>query len=234
MIIEQFSWWNIVPSLVGGLMSAASAVGMFYLAQRTERKKREAEGRRKSAQAAFEGFWKLRAIAAGQINLNREITDQYIEARLSGAEDLLPANKVLGLLGAPNGYEHLAASEYLFLINQRKAELIAEIDLVVRRAMNNEVSTQKYNELRIDFEEFIVKNADLVVPHTGTRASVELKGIAGSIADIKISRLNNLLGQIEEHLDEDCKNSKKVVEDFLMAARAEFGEDFPKFKFKWE
>ena len=234
MSIEHFSWWNIVPSLVGGLMSAGSAVGMFYLAQRTERKKREAERRRQSAQAAFEGFWKLRAIAAGQINLNREITDQYIAAQHSDAEDMLPANKVVGMLGAPNGYEHLAATEYLFLIKQKKAELIAEIDLVVRRAMNNEVSANKYNELRVDFEEFVAQNADLVVPHAGTSASIELTGKAGAIADLKIRRLNNLLGQIEEHLDRDCKNSKKVVEDFLTAARAEFGEDFPKFKFEWE
>ena len=64
-------------------------------------------------------------------------------------------------------------------------------------------------------------------------ASYDLVGDDAIPAIMKMGRLNTLIGALLPALEEDIPRVKRVVDEFLKAAVAEFGDDFPKTKIEW-
>jgi hypothetical protein len=229
----EFSWMTIVPTIVGGAISAVSAVCMFLLAQRAERRKRAAEKRRDEAMRAFQGFWKLRGVANGLWNYERQISECYEDAERNGFGDSPPSSKAKPLVGALDNYDLLEVQEFMFLGRQKRTILMNDIDLIVRRARNVEAVVSKYNEQKASFENFIEDHAEEIEVIDGPIVATKFGGRLGVLAELREGSMNNLLGQLHEALDVDCKEARRVTEEYLDAARAEFGDDFPKFKFEW-
>jgi hypothetical protein len=229
----EFSWWNVIPTLVGGAISIATTAILFSANQRVERKKRAIESRKSEALRAFKGFWKLRNVANGLMNLELQIAQSYREADESGMEDALPFSKVKAFVGALEDYELLEIEEVVFLSRQKNIALLNDIELIVRRARTIEVVVIKYNDMKASFEEFIESHAEEIEVLDEPIVGSKLKGRLGVIAHLRECSGNNLLGQLQELLESDCKESKRVTEAYLEAAEKEFGEDFPKFKFVW-
>ena len=206
---------------------------MYNFAQKTERDKRAVERRKAAAMEVFSGYWKLRAIADGLLNLDRQIDEEYKQADAAGLNHLLPCEKVGPFVGANHDYQTLDAKELVFLFDQKKADLVGEIDLLTRRAKNIDAVLVQYNQLKASLGDFNERNSEEVVLHEGTRATIQFSGKYGRFADLRRGVLNNLLGQLQHFLEGDLKEALRVADAYLEAAKLEYSSDFPEFKHEW-
>lgn len=62
--------------------------------------------------------------------------------------------------------------------------------------------------------------------------STSLEGADATRAEMRISAMNNLLGQIMENLEQDIPESWRVLSEFNQVASERFGDKYPKFKLK--
>ncbi len=229
----DFTWWNIVPTLVGGAISLVTAITMFSFAQSVERKKRQAEKKSEEATSAFVGFRKLVVVAEALGNLDRELDNAFSHAENIGLENSEPCDKVRGLVGLSNRLEPLVAKELLFLNKAKRSELINEIDLIVHRALNTEESIRRYGELRTEAQLFMEQHSEIVENPTDNVGSFQLSGKSGAIFKLKRQGLNDLLSQIQTHLKSDNESARKATDEYIVIARKYFGNDFPEFSFEW-
>lgn len=233
MAQPEFTWLSVVPTLVGGAISIVTTVAMFGLTQWVDRKKRARERKREEAVAAFVGFWKLKAVAESLGNLRREISDAFASAKDRGISDGEPCDIVRGLVGASSQTDFLTSRELLFLNRANRSDLMAEADLIVRRAINIEESMKKYGEMREHFQSFIESAAESVAVPTGTAGGFSLSGNAAAIARLKKNSMNDFLSQVQSMLEKDLPRAKIAANGYLRVARESFGDDFPKFNLEW-
>lgn len=229
----DFSWWNIVPTLVGGVLSTTSAVGMFVLAQRQDRKKRAAERKSLAAMLAYAGLMKLMKTGNSLIVLARHIDQQFDEAREEGRIEEEPASIVKPILGAPVTIEDVTAEEAGFLA-KTDAELISLIWEIQQRARNNDLMVETYNKFRQEYDLFLESKADGIKEIEGSVASYSLSGNDAKIAHMRIGKLNQIIVPLIAALDEDRKSIVTVIERYVAVAVESFGDDFPAKKIEWK
>jgi hypothetical protein len=73
MAATEFSWWNIVPTVVGAGISIITTVIMFGVSERNERKKRKADSILKLEAFAFSAQTKLSSILAWYRAVSRSL-----------------------------------------------------------------------------------------------------------------------------------------------------------------
>ena len=229
----EFSWWSVVPTMVGAAMSILTTLAMFSLAQWTDRKKKEADKRKEGAIIAFEGFLKLKAVSEELGNQKRQIDEAFDEAREKGDTLKSPSKFVRGFVSAASGLQSLDAKQLVFLVKIKKAELMVDAELIVRRAQNVEASIRKYTELRDELQQFLSSNAEVISTGGDPRGQFGFSGKNAELAKIKVAALDELVLQIRAFLDKDAPESRRVADAYLSAARQHFGDDFPQFKLEW-
>ncbi|MCZ8333360.1 MAG: hypothetical protein O9328_03770 [Rhodobacteraceae bacterium] len=235
MVAEEFSWLAVVPSLVGGGISAVTAVLMFSLAQRVDRKKRESDAKKLSAVKAFSALQKIMHIANINENLARQIDREFKDAsETREIHQVDPAHVVRPLIGAPHDVERITPEEILFLAKSGNGDLIAEIWEIQQRTLNNDHLVKYFNELKTDYADFMESCAESVQEMRPEGATLELKGTQVFRAVSKTGRMNTVLVGLVSNLESDRVQSKSVVERFLSAAVAEFGSDFPAKTVEWK
>ena len=185
------------------------------------------------AAEAFSGFQKLMSISNGLLNCKRAIDEEFREAAENGHLDAEPWSKVKPIIGAEADYERLQPQEVVFLVQEKKSELLNDIALIYRRAVNNEAVISQYNELRLEFSRFLADNSQETLQFDQTHASVELEG-----ADIQKARaqeimLNGLIGNLLDALEKDCLEIKRIVAEYHSAAVDHYGDLFPEFRLEW-
>lgn len=230
---NEFSWLSVVPTLVGGGISLVTALCMFGLAQRIERRRRAIEREQEGAANAFIGFWKIKSAAEMLLNLQREIRDAFAMAANKGLEGSEPCQIVRGRVGATIDIKFLEAKEMMFLSKEKRSELLAEVDLVIHRAKNLDATMRKYTELRESLQVFLETNSDKVGDASGSVSDFALSGKNAAVAKLKIKSLNEILEQVKEMLQKDTIAAKRATEEYLHVARTHFGASFPQFQFKW-
>ena len=154
----------------------------------------------------------------------------FDNANKTGGSDLEPWAKVMELVGADNVAQTIAPNETAFLIGAGRATLLNDVHLIDRRLMNIEAVSIKYNELRAEFMIFAEANSIKTQLSEGTRIATELEGTAAKMAEAREMRLNNLLGQLMEFLEQDVDKAWSLIEQFHFAATDFFGIEYPKFK----
>ena len=229
----EFSWWNVVPTLVGGAISLATTYLMFNKTQSTEREKREKENKKRLALSAFNGFRKLLEVSNGLENIKLHIDEGFEAAEKNGGLDLDPYIKILPFVGARGIYKDLVSEELFFLTKLKNSELISELDVIIRRARNNEVVIEKYSELRQDINSFLETRIGTDTSADGTLVSGTIATSDKVVLDLRGGLLNNVLGTLMEHLEADCVKARKICSEYLEAAQAEYQDDFPKIKLEW-
>lgn len=210
----------------------AGSVVAVWRTNRHARIERENEREELLAGKAYEAFFKLLDGYNFIGHLNREIDQMFDNASEDGDEDMEPSAKVMAIVGAEMPPEQIHASEVAFLIGEKNAELLNDVHLIQRRIANTYAVISTYNELSLEFQKFLeesFKNADL---SAGTRMSTSLEGADATRAEMRISAMNNLLGQIMENLEQDIPESWRVLSEFNQVASERFGDKYPKFKLK--
>jgi hypothetical protein len=223
---SDFSWWSVVPTLVGGGISIATAILMFNLNQRTERSKREREKLKSDAMSAFVGLQKLMRTLESIENLARHIDRQFVEAREVGDDGGEPASIVKPIIGAPIVVEDLTAQEGVFLA-KKNGELISRIWEIQQRARNNDFIVAEYNRQRLAFDDYLAAKATKITIVDGTRISAECE--SGDIPQIEMrfGRLNQIVVPLVEALEEDRRTIPTVIDEYIAVAREVFGDSFP-------
>ncbi len=137
------------------------------------------------------------------------------------------------MVGAKAALEPIAMEEMFFLVSAKVAHLMAEVDLIYRRALNTDAVVDQFNRMKLEFGNFIEERTSKIELGEGTRAAFELAGKDVKLADLRGGAMNNLVGQMLEHLESDCAEAKRISQEFLEAARKYFGSDFPDVKLEW-
>ena len=226
-------WWAFVSTLVGAGVSIVTSLAVFGFTLWTESRKVKAETKTKDAFSAFRGFQKLVQIANDLTNTQRHIDEAFKEASEHGLEEADPYIKVNPLVGAKVVLEPPRIEEMFFLVDAKLTHVMGEIDLMYRRALNTEAVVEKFNTMKLEFGQFLEARTKKIEGLDGTRVAFELVGQDAKVAELRGGAMNNLLGQLLEHLEKDCSEAKRLAETFLKAAQEHFGPDFPKVKLEW-
>lgn len=226
-------WDTLIPTLVGGAISAVTAVCMFFVAKQDEHRRREKEVRIEAATNAYVGFSKLLATANSIENLARHIDSQFEEANEQVRSVPDTAALIKPIIGARAKIEFLSATETAFLL-KKNAELLSRIWEIQQRAESNDRVLETYNDLRTNFDSFLEERATDLSDLEGSVLSAKLQGRDGKVAKLRLAKLNTTIVPLIDALEEDRVTVKTVVNDYLDAARAYFGDDFPAKKIEWK
>ena len=224
-------WEKILPSLIGGGISAVTAVIMFSLAQWIDSRKRAAERKRSAAHDAYGGLLKLVRSGDSIENLARHIDKQIKDAHELNRDFSDIAAIIQPILGASILVEDLTAQETRFL-TKSDGEFLSRIWEIQQRARNNDVIAAEYSKFRLAYDAFIETKAPSITAIEGATLSVSLEGDDAKIATIKLGRLNQIIVPLIASLDEDRKTIVTVIDEYIAFARSAFGDDFPAKKFE--
>jgi hypothetical protein len=232
MSTAGFNWWTIVPTLVGAGISVLTTFIMFKVTQGVEQKKRDSDRRKKEIVGAFVTFWQLKALAEFLGNVDRQLDDAYAEVD-DDVTNLEPCDIIKGFLTADEVFPEFRIEDLVFLNRQKRTQVIADIDLLLRRARTVEATVKKYTELRQNLEGMLENLASTVEESETGRPLIAVPADAAAIINLRKGNLNQILAGLHELLEVDVPNSRMLTETFLDLARKEFGSEFPDFKLEW-
>ena len=222
-------WVPLVAAIVGGALSLLGSFFALWLANKHSVKQEEEADKKRGAELAYGAFHKLLEAHNSAANLQRQIHEMFENADNTEGGELEPWAKVMELVGSDRVVQAVTPNETAFLIGTGRAELLNNVHLIDRRLMNIEACSVKYNEQRAEFWVFAEKNLSETEIGEGTRIAAEFEGNAGRMADARVMRLNNLLGQLMEFLERDVNEAWSIIEQFHAAATLHFGTHYPKF-----
>lgn len=226
-------WATFLATLVGAGVSIATSLCVFGFTSWIEARRRADREKKAHAFQAFRGLQKLISIANDLTNVQRHLNEAFDEAREHGLEDAEPFVKVKPIIGAELALHALVAEEMFFLVDQKHSHVMGEIELIFHRALNVRAVVEQFNRMRLEFGQFLESRTKAVAALDGTRVAFELEGNDAKLADLRGGAMNNLLGQLMEHLDRDCVEAKRLAELFHDLAQTHFNDAFPKVKLEW-
>jgi hypothetical protein len=222
-------WEKVIPVLVGGGISLLTTVVMFGVAQWVERRKRKTEKRAKDAFLAFTGFrklvWALNEVENIRVQIDLAFKDDLNDHR-PGAE---PFEKVQPMLAAQSQVVSLSADELFFLAKRKQSSLISNIDLIVDRVRTDRMVLDKYSELRMELNKFMEDRVHPEGKNGDGPQRYELSAKDRVIFDSQAGSLNIMLSRLIEFVERDCSEGRQICDEYLTAAKSEFGEEFPAF-----
>ncbi|MEP5608615.1 MAG: hypothetical protein ABJP49_08920, partial [Marinobacter alexandrii] len=111
-------------ALLGGLLSLAGSALATWRSNAYDKKVRNEALERSQAESAFSAFSRLMDAHNTAANLLLHINEMFRSAEESGGQELEPWAKVMEIVGAEDEIEKIDPSEIVFLIEEKKAELI--------------------------------------------------------------------------------------------------------------
>ncbi|BDW84324.1 hypothetical protein [Roseicyclus marinus] len=230
--VTEDIWVPIAATLLGGMLALLGSFGAMWWSNRFALRTREAELERLQAERAFGTLFKLLHAHNAAANLDQQISEMFLDAAQNGAEGMDPWAKVMELVGAPDEIQSIDPSETAFLIHMKKSDLLNDIHLIQMRIANIMGSVEKYSSLRAEMQTFLSANMVEGNIEGGTQMQAAFHGGAAVQAELMTARLNNLLGQIIEKLDEDIPISWDILCKFKDAAILRYGKLFPEFELR--
>jgi len=227
-------WGVLVPTLVGGAISLVTSIVMFGAAQAFDRRQSKSEHRIAEIRSSYVGLQKLMKTANTVLSLKRDIDAEFESAKLDGDISKMEASAIVKpIIGARGHIEQLSADECPFLAGEKGAKLLSDIWVIERRAISNEVTIEKYNELKFDFIAFTEKSASELKGLASSKLELEFSEANASIAKMRIGAMNSVIGFLIAHLEKDAWQIKTVVERYVEQAVEKFGSDFPMQSIEW-
>ena len=217
---------SFASAVLGGVISLGTSFAVLRSTQRSEAKKLLVEQKRLAGFDAYIGLQKLMKSLNSIENLARHLDKQIKDATADGKIVIDTAAAISPIVGAASVIDDLTAHETAFLV-KTDGELLARIWEIQQRARNNEFISQRYSELRADYDDFIASKSHGIKRIDGSMLSVELEGEEAKVALLTMSRLNQIIVPLFVALDEDRKAIVAVIDEYISAARQEFGDGFP-------
>jgi hypothetical protein len=150
-----FSWWTIVPTLIGGALSAGAGVlSGLYLASknRKEADRREQEKRdRERRSATMRGSMKVQLMANGTETIHRSIEECIKVADAKGIAAAPLHIKVFPLAGHHVSPVRFEIDELAAFLDAKEDEFTNALLLAAERYMTLQVACAEYSARRIAF-----------------------------------------------------------------------------------
>ena len=227
---SEFNWWFFVQPfagvVLGGSISLASTLYMQNRAQKIEATKKERESRKSAGVRTFVGLMKLVRTFESIENQARHLDEQLKVAISEGKGNNEPFDIYKAIIGAPHEFETLTAEEVLFLA-KGEGELIARLGEIQQRARNNEVIAREYSNARRSLDGFMLQHVSQTSAVDGSILKMDIDQALKTKVDILQGQLNQMIIPLIIALEEDRKAIPKIIDDYIQAARTEFGDDFP-------
>ncbi|MDD9722471.1 hypothetical protein PVW51_17340 [Sulfitobacter sp. PR48] len=218
---------TILPLLIGGGISLVSSLAMFLLTSWYDQRNKQNEKATEQAFLAHRGLQKLVHTFEYIENTARHIDKEFANSeRNTGIKE--PSSLVRPIIGSGANFEFVETEEIVFL-SEGDGDLVARIYEIQKRAMNIDVIVSTYNSLRMDYDNFIENH---IVGIDGSELQAELEGRDALIANMRVGRLNQLLGGLIDLLEEDRKTVSGVIEEYLASASAKYPKQFSKASFE--
>ena len=221
-------------ALLGGVISLSTSWLLAYQSNRASRLHSIAEKKDQKVFFAHQGFIKILQFANSAYSVKKAIDGQFDDANEAGHIDLEPVMKVQEILATEADFEAFQAEELVFLLHSNDANLVGDLIVFEKRVLAQRHVVRCYNEKRAELGKHIEAGLTGVSSDIGTVISSELSGREAMLARAKSNALNNLLGNFMQTLERDVADSKKLLERYKTAARAEFGNLFANLKLEDE
>ncbi|MDO6483558.1 hypothetical protein [Shimia thalassica] len=223
-------WVPFIAALIGGALSLLGSLVSIWRTNKYDRTVREEALEQSKAELAYSAFSKLINAYNYVANLKKHIDGMFDAATADGGGNLEPWAKIKEIVGAQDLIEDAKPSEIVFLIDEKRADLLNDIPLILKRIANIQSSASKYNEVRREAMDHLIENALEHELQEGLQMQAALTGNAATKGQMLTAQLNNLIGQIMEHLHEDEEKCWDVLQDFDEAARNRFKHRYPRFE----
>ena len=225
-----YDWYLIIPTLVGGAISLASSVGMYWLATNGQRRRDESSQLRTDARVVSEAYFCLLAYVNINANLDKHISDCFQETSSAGIDtpeawSYVPAS--IGSLLLPNRLSHSGLS---FLYSKNNFELLQEILHFEAKTINNLNVWAKYSELRGQLDRWMLEHPEIQRAFDGVTSNDAIPKAEMTKIEIQGGQLNRILASLTEGLAEDMVIGDTMMERFSDAAHSHFGDLFLKAK----
>jgi len=227
-------WPTFTATLVGAGVSIATSLVVFGATFYVTRKTHERDGDKEKAFAAYTGLLKTLHTANACLNIQRHIDECFSRAAENNVEVDNPAEIVTEIVAIDLGIEYVAAEESAFLLAIGEAQLLFDVLEFQQRVAAHETTLKRYNEMRLEFQQFVDSNADEVIEGEGTMVSLSFSAQSRSRASVKIGVLNNMIGTLIEQLERDGVSAKSLVQRYHDAANEHFGDMFPRIQISWD
>ncbi len=214
----------VLSTLLGGGVSLATSYFLAKSARSFDLKEKQKTQLEQRAFYAQKAIIKLFELGNSSISIKMHIDEQFDEADAAGDSGLEPVQKVQEIVSGNIKLETLLPEEIAFLLHTNESDLLMEILVFEKRVISHQAVVSAYNKYRAELTELMSSG---LVSAQGKVATVELKGTDGILANVKISALNNLLGQFMEKLDRDSIDAISLLNRFSSVAKKTFGEHFP-------
>ena len=223
---SEFSWWTIVPTLVGGGISLVTTLFVQSRARGAEERRKTRDAKRLAAYDAYLALMKLVKTFEAIENLARHYDSLMDEAKAEGRGGGEPCDIYKALVGAGHRIDEVTAAEFFFLA-AKHGELVRRIGEIQQRAINNVVLSQEYSRSRAEFDHFLLSVISEETVIDDSTISLKTSGEIKKKLDFQKGKLNQIIVPLIESLEEDRKSFNAIISDFIAAARTEFGNDFP-------
>ncbi|MCP5088170.1 MAG: hypothetical protein GY952_15365 [Rhodobacteraceae bacterium] len=225
-------WIAVGSALLGGSVSLLTSWVMSRQANVHSEKMRNAEVREGAASRAQEAFVNLLQLTNAAYSLKEVIDGQFSAADEEGLAHLLPVQKVQEIIAVGADLEPFLSRDITFLLHSDDAELLGDLLVYEKRVHSLQHAIGTYNEKRADLTARFEQGALKIGSESDTLLSSELEGKDALLADVRVSVLQGLLGQIMERLEREVNEGHRLLGRFQNTARNEFKELYPNLKFE--
>ena len=121
---------------------------------------------------------------------------------------------------------------WFFCFIRENAELVGDLLVFEKRAMSAPQAVALYNEKRMELTKMLETGAVSTESDEDAIMSSELVGADAILADVRVSALQALLGEIMSRLEREEGDGMRFLSQFQDAAKSEFGDLYPNLKFE--
>ena len=215
--------------ILGGVISSATS---WWVQSRNNRHLKKREDRIEKIiemSGAFKSLTKMLMILNGFGSLKIQIDHMFEDAEVVPGKFDEPWKIVRGFTGLYVDVQDFDAGDIIFLIKSKESNLSNDLFLLRNRYIATITSLVKYAELHEDFLSELAEASGVTV--VGSTVSVELTEEQMIKYRPMEAKLNNLIGQVIENLENDVEYARKTTEKFSKVAKTYFGSDFPDAQF---
>lgn len=224
---DGFDWVPFASAALGGLLSLTASVLAFHLSNKSEEKRRMEQDKKTEAMHAMTGYFKILSNINILANIRLHIDKSFADAQKDETSPLEPYQCVGPSAGKLLEPERLKAEEYVFLLKLGDVDAINRVGLVEERSVNTQQLLEKYTEELIALEAWIDSIPALSRSIEGMRRVDEIPVEYKVAYETRQAKLNQIIGGIIEHLDDDIKEAQEVINKFVESANSVYSPYFP-------
>lgn len=216
---DTFSWYSIVPTLVGAGASIATTAVMFSINRSIDQKQKEKSRQLQDNAKAFSCAVKLMQIRAWHRVIKRAVDECFDETEVGAAADMDPGLKVVPLVGPTHLIEAFTSEELAIVLQSSGQTLVLEL---LNMRSNYEVAfevVKEFNKIRSDFSSYASAQARSGSFLDGQHQQLDFDPKEQHKLEARIGLLNQILSEIISSGETDIPRVDGIILKFELAMR---------------